>query len=116
MNTDFISCICGNSDGTWVIYDSAGHTKHNVDSISVSNGKLIVNFKSSLDIRNILTFVVANDETYSAMGIMAGASVGFDCATITISRLINGNMQVIDAADLITANGNFLIYGLVEVY
>jgi hypothetical protein len=60
--------------------------------------------------------VCTPDETLAVEGYTCGASVGLDHASISIGRpKATGGYERVDPAKLVTASGNFWLYGLMEI-
>lgn len=100
-----------NPDGSgWKAINDAGHTPLNIKNIEVINGAIVVHY--DFKATTIHSFIAAPDETFALAGIMSGASVNRDRATIILSKIVNGKVVRLDASKVQAKFGNIWLYGL----
>ena len=76
-----------NGAGWFFITDSGHQQSGFTDSITISSGNIVVPFSSTAS--KVGTFVANCDETYSALGIALGASVGLSSATLSLYKTLD---------------------------
>lgn len=80
----YIDCILRPVAGVWGLIEDSVHQKNNVLSVTQTATDIIINFDFVAG--KILSFCISPDETYQALNLIAGASVGVDKALIKISK------------------------------
>ena len=82
-----------NNAGTWELVQDGSHEPINVDSVTVVGDELKINY-ASIGTTKVVSFIVAPDERFSQAGIIAGASVGADEASIRIGAPLNFSIDM----------------------
>ena len=96
--------------GAWHILDDEGHMSMGIRNISEDNDRIIIYFDFVAS--KVQTFVITPDETFSRLGLQAGASVGLDKAVIYLSKIENGVVVPVNPLTISDKDGNFWIYGV----
>lgn len=94
----------------WDFIDDEFHKPLNVSYVKTTETTIFIyyNFKA----KSIHTFIINPDETYTGIGVTAGASVGTSYAAITLYKEINGIIEIIDPWTLNESSGNFWFFGI----
>ena len=106
-----LACVIRKSDsGSWYAINDQGHSPIGVDSITEDNVKITIYY--DFEASKVHTFNVTPDETFSGLGVTAGASVDLTKVRIYLTQMIEGRLEPIDPTKLINPAGNFWVYGL----
>ena len=97
----------------WFVLDDGMHKPKNIDRISLYKGYIIVHY--TFRASDIHSFIVSPDESFVYAGFIFGTSVYRDYAAIAVSRLVNGNVEKVDASAIRSKLGNIWIYGKFSV-
>ena len=81
-NHKFLYGIIRPTSEGWTILEDTQHTPVNLDSVSITDGNLIIHH--SHDFTKVNSFQITPDETFAKYGITAGASVGLNSSRIEI--------------------------------
>jgi hypothetical protein len=100
--------VLRNTGTGWEVLDDAGHTPLNIDSVSTSATHITVNY-ASMGVTDVGSFTVVPDDALASFGFFAGASVGLEQATITLSQsgATYADYVHYDGTNWISANGVF---------
>ena len=97
----------------WFAINDEDHTPINIARIEVQRGYIILHYTFTAS--TIHSFIVTPDETFAASGFFLGASVYKNYAAISVSRLNNGIVEVVNPSKIRSAFGNIWVHGLFSV-
>lgn len=100
--------VIRNSGAGWQLISDTGHEPVGIDSIETTSTSITVNYAGAAASK-VGTFIVDEDETLSAQGFSAGASVAADKAVISLSRTVPSYSDYVaySAGAWVSANGVF---------
>ncbi|MBW2408940.1 MAG: hypothetical protein JRF72_04015 [Deltaproteobacteria bacterium] len=93
----------------WFVLNDDVHKPKNIDRINVYKGYIIVHFTFTAS--DIHSFMVSPDESFVFAGFIFGTSVYRSYAAIAVSRIVDGNVEKVDASRIRSNLGNIWIYG-----
>jgi len=106
-----VACVIRRvAPNSWYVIDDSGHVPINIKSIAEDHEKITIYY--DFHASKVNTFSVTPDETFSRMGLLCGASVGLNKATLFLSKIENGIVVPVDPTTINNKGGNFWIYGL----
>ena len=98
-----------NANMTWSVISDSAHTSMNIDSVTVKDNFIVVKYSQTAS--KVITFIVADDETFATKNYKAGASVGLGSALIAVSK--NGSLVNLKK-EVMPKGSNFWIYGVMQ--
>lgn len=110
-----VSGVIRNTGNGWHALDDEGHAPINISRVESNWKQITVYF--TFDAAKVQTFIISSDESFTASGVTAGASVGTDRARLAIAQ------QGIFGAGQVSPNwvhtgrfpsSNFWIFGTFE--
>lgn len=103
-------CVIRFQSAVPTIATGAHHCSERVTSVFIdSNGDLRIN---TTPITNVVAATAAIDETLSARGIIAGASVALDNTTVTFYSTVTNRKVRPDSSEVVGSNANVFVMWL----